>query len=189
MSTSGLENWPWTFCVIYKYIQWLKIKKLWPNSLIQGRLDYVSRDRRPWSTYKLQKNKKWINKQNTKAGRHGHRGVEEYDRGQLRLMQHPATVDLKYDRLCVVVPLGEGCLKCRCHGNYGHSAGTHFLRTTLLDPVICPTALSTHLRRCDRSCCYFWLLLAISVVSFCCTVYFVFFFLLLPPSSALPLKL
>lgn len=31
--------------------------------------------------------------------------VEECERGQLRLLQHPATVDLKYGRLSVVVLL------------------------------------------------------------------------------------
>lgn len=89
----------------------------------------------------------------------------------------------------LLVCWGKGCLMCRCHGNCGHNAGTHFLRTTRLDPLIRPAALSTHLRRHDRSCCYFWLLLAISVVCFfcCCTFCVLFsffissFFFPLPP--------
>lgn len=132
---------------------------------------------------KTLKNKwKRINKHNTKGGDMGTEGWRSMT-GQLRLPQHPATVDLKYGRLCVVVLLGKGCLMCRCHGNYGHNAGTHFLRTTLLDPLICPAALSTHLRRHDRSCCYFWLLFAISVVFFCCT-FCVLLFVFFPSSTS-----
>lgn len=136
--------------------------------------------------------KKWkrMKEQNTKG--HGHKGVEECERGQPRLSQHPASVDLKYGRLSVFVLLGKGCLMCHCHGNCSHNAGAHFLRTTTAAPQFDPPpALSTHLRRHDRSCCYFWLLLAISVVCFSVVVHFVFFFsfsVFLPQPAAFPLK-
>lgn len=92
-------------------------------------------------------------------------------------LSHPATVDLQYSRVSVVVLLGKGCLMYHCHGNCGHNAAAHFLRTTTAAPRLDPPpALSTHLHSHDRSCCYFWLLLAISVVCFSVVVHFVFVF-------------
>lgn len=103
--------------------------------------------------------------------------MEECERGRPRLSQHPATVDLKYGRLSVVVLLERvlnvplswqpwpQCWRTFLEDHYSHSS-----------TWLAPFALSTHLRRHDRSCCYFWLLLVISVVCFSVVVHFVFFF-------------
>lgn len=155
----------------------IKIDKLWWVAW-NMEVSHVSRDR---STMEHLTTKRWkrINEQNTKGG-HGHKGVEECKGGQRRLSQHPATVDLKYGRLSVVVLL-ERVLnvplpwqprpQCCCtflEDHYSHSS-------TWLATVR-PVALRTHLRHHDRSCCYFWPLLATSVVHFFYViVHFVFF--------------
>lgn len=120
----------------------------------------------------------------------GWRRERERERGRQRLLQHPATVDLKYGHLCCC-SVGRGCLMCCCHGNCWSQCWHPFLEDhSSPRPAARCSALSTHPRCHDCSGCYFWLLLAISVV--CCFVFvhFVFSFCLffLPTSAAFHLS-
>lgn len=189
----SLLNWNKRLCKfygIYKNTQRLRIKnnKLW-SEVWNREVSYVSRVCGTME-YLTTKRCKQINERNTTGGL-GHKRVEECERGQPRLSQHPATVDLKYGRLSVVlmerllnVPLSRQpwpqCWRTFLEDHYSQSS-------TWLTAAH-PSALSTHLRHHDRSCCYFWLLLAISVVCFSVVVHFVFLFFFSCTPVTLPLK-
>lgn len=125
---------------------------------------------------------KWINEQNTKEGEHGHKGVEECEREGSRgcCSTLPLLIKIWPSLCCSVgrrvfnVPLSWQ-LRPQCWCTFLED---HYSRSSTWPR---PPALSTHLRRHDRSCCYFWLLLAISVVCFSVVVHFVFFFSFFPP--------
>lgn len=176
----------WKIYGIYKNTQRLKIKnnKLWSEAW-NMEVSYVSRDRSTME-HLTTKRWKWINEQNTK-GRHGHKGVEECERGQPRLSQHPATVDLKYAvslllfcwKRVLNVPLSWQLRpQCCCtflEDHYSHSS-------TWLAAAR-PVALSTHLRRHDRLLLFLASLSLFQLCVFSVVVHFVFLFFFLAPSS------
>lgn len=91
--------------------------------------------------------------------------------------------------------VGKGCLMCRCHGNCGHNAGAHFLRTTTATPRLdpCSPRCPQHTSTPSRPLLLLFLasLRYFSCVFFCCCTFCVLFFFslsLLPPPIAFPLK-
>lgn len=85
--------------------------------------------------------------------------------------------------------VGKGCLMCRCHGNCGHNAGAHFLRTTTATPRLdpCSPRCPQHTSTPSRPLLLLFLasLRYFSCVFFCCCTFCVLFFFSLffhPPS-------